>query len=291
VTDVTALFPGIGAYARTATRLHPRRGTPDPTGSHVGAPPLWPAGEPWPACARPHVVYEDVPVPPDMDVEAAIRHFPGLALLRTEGDGRRFGEVEVHRPEPVPTPLVPVAQLHAADIPDLPCPAGTDLLQVLWCPALHPDVYGPWVSLYWRRAADLGGTVADPPPPDPTSHGDHCAPRPCVLAPERVVEYPWWEELPSGLRERVHAWDDANDWVYTNDLALAPGWKVGGWASWGVTDLKPMACRSCGDRPDPLVTVDSCEEDATDVVVGRYGALRIFTCRRCPGEPPQVEIQ
>jgi hypothetical protein len=36
--DVAALFGGIEQYAVTATRLHPRRGVPDPLGSHIGGP-------------------------------------------------------------------------------------------------------------------------------------------------------------------------------------------------------------------------------------------------------------
>jgi hypothetical protein len=32
-----------------------------------------------------------------------------------------------------PLAMIPVAQLYARDVPDLPCPDGTDLLQVLWC--------------------------------------------------------------------------------------------------------------------------------------------------------------
>ncbi|MFD7973442.1 hypothetical protein ACFV5D_32975, partial [Streptomyces clavifer] len=41
--DVTALFPQLAPLARTATRLHPRPGTPSVHDSSVGGPLLWPA--------------------------------------------------------------------------------------------------------------------------------------------------------------------------------------------------------------------------------------------------------
>jgi hypothetical protein len=49
--DVVAAVPELGAYARTATRLHPRRGSPGVGDSSIGGPLLWPAEEPWPVCA------------------------------------------------------------------------------------------------------------------------------------------------------------------------------------------------------------------------------------------------
>src|SRR6476619_2449693 len=52
--DVTALFPELAPWARTATRLHPRPGAPTVHDSSVGGPLLWPADEPWPHCAGPH---------------------------------------------------------------------------------------------------------------------------------------------------------------------------------------------------------------------------------------------
>ncbi|MEU0600681.1 hypothetical protein ABZ484_20955 [Streptomyces sp. NPDC006393] len=44
--DVTALFPELAPLARTATRLHPRPGSPTVHDSSVGGPLLWPADEP-----------------------------------------------------------------------------------------------------------------------------------------------------------------------------------------------------------------------------------------------------
>jgi hypothetical protein len=52
--DIEALFPELSRHRRTATRLHPRPGTPTAHQSSVGGPFLWPADEPWPACREHH---------------------------------------------------------------------------------------------------------------------------------------------------------------------------------------------------------------------------------------------
>ncbi|GFE27566.1 hypothetical protein Sliba_80190 [Streptomyces nigrescens] len=52
--DITALFPQLAPLARTATRLHPRPGSPTVHDSSVCGPLLWPADEPWPHCDEPH---------------------------------------------------------------------------------------------------------------------------------------------------------------------------------------------------------------------------------------------
>jgi hypothetical protein len=54
-----------------------------------------------------------------------------------------------------PLPMLAVAQLYARDIPDFKGPAGTDLLQVLWCPLDHDELYCPAVALKWRRASEV----------------------------------------------------------------------------------------------------------------------------------------
>ena len=153
---VARLFAGIEEYAATATRLHPRRGSPDPRGSHVGGPLRWPAGESWPSCAAEHVVATEVPLPPRLvsrlerlRASEPARRWPGYQAVLSELASRApgFGGIDrrtrtalyrVARPQPVPSPLVAVAQLRAADIPDLRPPDGADLLQVLWCPADQP---------------------------------------------------------------------------------------------------------------------------------------------------------
>lgn len=126
IVNVTEAIPALAAHARTAVRLHPRRGNPGPRDSSIGGPLWWPIDEPWPLCDRPH------------------------------GPERSAG---------APIAMVPVAQIYATDVPAYPFPQGSDLLQILWCP-IHggygPD---ETISVRWRHAADVSAVFAAPPVP------------------------------------------------------------------------------------------------------------------------------
>jgi hypothetical protein len=333
--DVTALFPGLSAYAVTATRLHPRRGRPQRRRSHVGGPLWWPAGEPWPTCEADHVVPTQTPVPEPMRARLAAarraRNWADAAAVLAElaseipgfagidhRDGIAHGRVA--RPEPEPTPLVAIAQLRAADVPALAPPPGTDLLQVLWCPNDHDidgaggDGLAPVATLRWRAEATLPARPGEPPPKPAVSEARYL-PHPCVIDPEQVVEYPWWQDLPAGLGYRVHAWDGERDGRYHRQLATAPGWKVGGWPAWPTTDAVPLLCAGCGGRMTHLLQIDSGEwgdparwrpveerglrpgtaahtaaTEPTGVIVGRCGMYRVFRCPACP-DRARVNLQ
>ncbi|MFE9481981.1 hypothetical protein ACFYNM_25655 [Streptomyces spororaveus] len=286
--DVESLFPDLAAHRRTATRLHPRPGTPGPHDSHVGGPLLWPAGEPWPVCTTPH------------------RRAPG----------------------PGPLPLLALAQLHARDVPDLPAgPDGCDLLQVFWCPfdAHGPTGYGMYVHLRWRRAAEVREPTAERPAPGAVGF-DGYLPEPCLLHPERVTEYPYIELLDGELGAAVEEWEEAQEeaqeeaadedgdgdgdgaWLptYQSDLSVAPGWKAGGHPAWNLTGPGTMDCDACGCPTELLLTVATNEwhadtrswiplEDGprnpTGVVVGNHGRLNVFACPRDPSHPHGFSIQ
>ena len=331
--DVVALFPGIEKFAVTATRLHPRPGTPDGRTSHVGGPLRWPAGEPWPTCAADHLVPTEIPVAPAalarLRAAVAARNWRGyesvVADLASQlpgfaGINRRTGSAlgyTVH-PQAVPNPLAPIVQLRSADVPDLAPPPGADLLQVLWCPNDHDidgAASGPAVTVRWRRTEDVPSVLDQPPVPVAVGEAAYL-PRPCVLHPERVVEYPWWQELPLQLGYQVHAWDIEHGGRYHRELATAPGWKMGGWPSWPTSDPVPMYCVRCGDVLRQLLQIDSGEWGAprrwrpreehdlspdapgyldatepTGVVVGRSGLYRLFHCVFCPDAPIRVDLQ
>ncbi|MDT0318232.1 hypothetical protein [Streptomyces millisiae] len=280
------VVPRLAPLARTATRLHPRPGSPSPHDSSVGGPLLWPADEPWPHCDGPHewdrvnrpLSPEDVRRQRTDQVAAAGRPWP---------DG--------------PVPLLPVAQLYVRDVP-LPRPPGqaeADLLQVLWCPFDHPAQ--PETALFWRSAAAVTEVLATPPEP-PVVQFPGYLPEPCLLAPEQVTEYPDLLELGEELRRELADWKrwpaagapvdsgerhplleewnrwrasgaavDSSEVPYSKDfytefyrarLSLAPGWKVGGWTRWGLTDPVPRICRECGTEAVPLLTIASGEWDS-----------------------------
>ncbi|MFG2770218.1 hypothetical protein [Streptomyces sp. NPDC048350] len=327
--DITIPFPELAAYARTATRLHPRRGTPTAADSSVGGPLLWPADEAWPVCGTAH---GRVPgVRPERAgryeriVEAAWarpRPADGEGLPYTDDEQAELDEMtdsgyQPDRHDGSPVPLLALAQFHSRDVPDLAtfAPPGTDLLQVLWCPFTDHDDdgrlsdTGPSTHLRWRRAAEVAEPWADQPEP-PAVERQKYLPNPCVLFPERIVEYPYGDYLPKELDERIQAWEDtlterAGDAapLYQYDLSLAPGWKIGGWDSWHRTDLERVFCGVCGTEMRVLLTMDSYETGGswgpfpidmhrpTGIRVGRDGAYRVFVCPADPTHPHRMSLQ
>lgn len=284
--DLATLVPELAGYARSTTRLHPRRGTPTVRQSSLGGPLLWPADEPWPACEIPWWYW-------DIDV-------PGAAADDT-------------RPHTAPNPLVPVLQLFAADAPTISYPRGSDLLQVLWCPVPHlhlPDndeAFAPAVALRWRNAADMPDTAAEPPAP--IDYEEELRPMPCVLHPEQVAEYPM--DLPEDLWSQIEDLQARHSGLsYQSDLSVAPGTKVGGWPRWHAFDPYPMACTACGQPLDLLAAFGTHERDDgcgrwnppdlagtdesgnfTGLLLGRGGDLQVFYCTAHPDHPVHVHVQ
>ncbi|XVV37936.1 hypothetical protein ACQPXT_31700 [Streptomyces sp. CA-100214] len=271
--DVTALFPQLAPLSRTATRLHPRAGSPSRHDSSVGGPLLWPAGEPWPYCDGPHE-WDGVnePTSPE-DVRVQRRINEAAASGYTPEERAVLERIKAGRPWPEgPVAMLPVAQLYVRDVPLLRPPgrAGADLLQVLWCPFDHPT--HPRTALYWRSAAEVTDVLGSPPEPSAVQLSDY-VPQPCLLSPEEVTEYPHFLELDKESQGRLadwSSWEAAGDAVdsaysvapqefYTSHLSVSPGWKAGGWSRWGVTDPVPRTCSACGTGMDPLLTIASTE--------------------------------
>lgn len=369
--DVTQVVPGIAAYARTATRLHPRPGAVSARMSHVGGPLLWPAGEPWPTCTAPCEVTWTEPMPAAaIELLHGIREFTqaetspaAVEEVRALGSGAmavRAASLQARRASAwskageiaragrdvglemdlaretitltdigsheVPNPLLPVCQLRAADVPDLWCPPGADMLQVLWCPCQHDYegmVWAPMIELRWRcETDDLGEVTA------PVSRVDHDNYQPtcCQINPEQVTEYPDTDDLPPDLADVINATlTDHTDTTYARfyprSLSVAPGWKAGGWPAWN-RGKDPRGCRTCGRPVTLLLTIASKEfeggtgprwrviedrpadgsdpghapigdptREPTGIVVGRWESLRIFVCTQCPTNPHHWDSQ
>ncbi|MFI8763516.1 hypothetical protein ACIGN6_01120 [Streptomyces sp. NPDC053792] len=251
-----------------------------------------------------------------------------------------------------PLPMLAVAQLYVRDVPDLVGPEGPDLLQVFWCPfEVHGPERSIDVELRWRRAADVGAVLVPQPEP-PVAGREECVPTSCVLHPEQVVEHEYLGLLGEDLQDEIAEWEedllDEVDEVddegaydssppanhatyeeyeaamaaaraqepeeidYMSDLSIAPGWKAGGFASWHLTDPRPMGCPACGTPMPPLLTVATVEcdgasrswlpvedRDAADdprvidpvgVYLGR-GLMRIHTCPTDPTHPHRLSFQ
>ncbi|MDQ7910586.1 hypothetical protein RB614_39435 [Phytohabitans sp. ZYX-F-186] len=317
--DVASLVPALAAHARPTTRLHPRPGAPTAAESSIGGPLRWPAGEPWPHCDDPHDDLGELSPPAAVRRRRAVL---GAAWARTpRGERLRITEAEraeVEALEPAagldgkPVAMVPVAQLYRRDTPGFIGPDGADLLQALWCPLDHADrEYCPRVTARWRRAADVTTTLDTPP--EPVAVDGNYLPEPCVVHPERVVEYRYGDLLPEALADEV---EERFSGAYQYDLSIAPGWKLGGFASWHLTDPYPVDCEECGAPMELLLTaasgewdggtgswrpVEDAEEpefmalhgprDPTAVEIGRGYSLWIFYCPRSFGHPVQTAMQ
>ncbi|GLY08106.1 MULTISPECIES: hypothetical protein [Actinoplanes] len=318
--DITAHFPELSGYATTATRLHPRPGEPSSAESSVGGPLLWPSGEEWPVCtdADAHDVFQ-IQTP---DTVRRSRRIYAAATARAAASGERYALTDAERAELAsveftephdlvhqPIPLVPVAQLFRSDVPDFAGPEGTDLLQVLWCPLDHPsEGHNPKVRVFWRSLAD----ITDPlmVAPTPPAVNESYLPTPCTVSPEQVREFPYGGLLPMQLDDRIRVWEKSLDGIaYQRDLSLAPGWKVGGFADWSLTDPQPVDCAECGSAMLLLFTADSTEWEGqggswrpvdepggaaanpVDVTIGRGYALHVFRCPVSFEHPPATVMQ
>lgn len=348
--DIKLLFPELQFLAKSATRLHPRRGESQVRDNSIGGPLLWPADEPWPVCRLPRMVKHERPITPadqrqreaHLDAHRARRE-QLLADPRTPNEVKqalaRFQEsFEAARAAATPArvvktwpveapavadPMVGLLQLRAADAPSIAFPDGADLMQLLWCPHNHTEVphnphhLGPVPLLVWRRAADVHEILEQIPPPSADAHEGSYLPRPCVLSPEQVVEYPDIDDLPDGLRDRVNSWSETLEaergLSYRADLSTAPGWKIGGWPSWYQDPCLPTC--ECGSEMSLLLRIASGEwggrswrppedrhfpgrgiegihvAEPTDVIVGRQGDLHLFWCPRDPYHPLQMVTQ
>ncbi|MFF4386545.1 hypothetical protein ACFY0G_07050 [Streptomyces sp. NPDC001552] len=312
--DVASVFPELAGTSRTATRLHPRPGAPTVHESSVGGPLLWPAGEPWASCSQEH----DAPF--ELNTPEEVRTLRRILArdVWTDEDHAEVSRIHAgHDPSLLPEgphPLIPVAQLYARDVPGLPFPEGTDLLQVLWCPFIDiEDQSGSEaVQLRWRRAADVAEVLVSPPEPAYVGTSE-LVPLPCGLHPEQVLEYPAAHDLDPELAGRIDDWEEDGATGYRGALSVAPGWKAGGWAapftfrdSGGPAELRCARCSAVGE---PLLTLGHTEwngetkswrpvEEAqgasatpTEVTVGRGYTLQFYACPADPRHPPVTVMQ
>lgn len=324
--DVEAVFPELAEFRGAATRLHPRPGAVRAQQSSIGGPLSWPSDEPWPTCPFEHrrgraARIEEIRRRRRLLAEAWTR-VPGPGGRPGPDDAERellktLGKRSVAADQTANfTSLLPFAQLFARDVPGIAWPQDTDLLQLLWCPydAHGATGYEPFVTLVWRRAADVAEAMAEPPLPEAVGF-DGYVPEPCELSPERVLEHRDIEELPERLRARIEDWDDEDDERaphYESDLSIAPGWKVGGFPAWPATGPAEFTC-ACGKPMGLLMTIAGTEwqgdnhswipeedragvdaHDAsapTQVVVGRGGSMHVFVCSADPRHPVRLSVQ
>lgn len=103
--------------------------------------------------------------------------------------------------------MAPVMQVRRADVPGLPFPEGTDLLQILWCPYTHGTYCYPLPQVVWRDSLAIG-EVGPTPVPSAAGLPSGWYPAPCTVHPEQVTEYPR-NDLSWDLR---YALEDRFEW-------------------------------------------------------------------------------
>ncbi|RVU20968.1 hypothetical protein EOT10_25920 [Streptomyces antnestii] len=183
--------------------------------------------------------------------------------------------------------MVPVVQLFARDVPELAFPDGMDVLQLVWCPLIHPldHAAAALPKLYWRSEADVLATevLRNSPAPQEGEYEEDFMPQPCAVSPTTAVEYPNWD-LPPGLRQtlqpRIEELERHFDLEYTR-FAGALQSKVGVYPAWNQPPDWPDCER--GHRMEHLLSITA-EEDL-DMDIGDMGSIYIFLCRQCSHLP------
>lgn len=330
--DMAAERPELAERMRTATRLHPRPGVPAVHESSVGGPLLWPADEPWPRCDPAYrpcgrlTTLEDIRALRAILTTAWSRPRGPRENLLTPQEQETVDRIDAgHAPELLPRgplPLIPLVQLYARDVPDLPFPEGTDLLQVLWLPFEEIEGCSDAVQLRWRKSSAVGEVLVDPPRPAYLDQRDH-VPEPCVLHPEQVHEFPPFHVLDEEQATRLRIWAEERSVNYSGDLSVAPGWKAGGWPTHFTfrdpAESDELHCGECGGPVEALLTVDSSEWDGsgrswcavedgegaaepaghpyrtadtpTLVSIGRGYTLQFYSCVTTPAHLPRTIMQ
>ena len=295
--DILQVEPRLREFAKTAIRLHPRRGdVPDPAASKIGGLFLWPESEPWPS----------VPNPGEPDWY--------------EGAGWPLEDAEV--------PLMPLVQLRADEFPEVEFPAGKNLLQLFWCPVHHSaPIFVAKPYLFWRSCAEVAVPRSQPPSLPEWNSMNMFAVQPCQISPERVPEYISSSELSGLSREGdpvgKEIWRTILDWkgeyrvtdngqpvddntlsgcsYYQQLLSTCLGTKVQGYADWIQFSHWPIVCQ-CGARMEHLLSISTGEwncinfprwrplqsfetgvKPISDDLPG--GCLYVFICRHCPDWP------
>ncbi|MGJ5829784.1 DUF1963 domain-containing protein [Streptomyces ossamyceticus] len=250
--DLDDLIPELAVLGRRTTLLLPKSGSPGVRESSLGGPLLWPADDPWPSCGQPgHWAWPNEKSPAGM------------------------------------VSMVPVAQLFARDVPEFSFPEGMDVLQLVWCPLIHPrdQACAALPKLYWHSEADVlaTGVLRNIPTPLEGEYEEEFMPSPCTVFPTPAVEYPNWDlpqELGQILQPRIEELEERFGMEYTR-FACALQNKVGGYPAWNQPPDWPVCER--GHRMEHLLSITP-EEDL-DMVMGDLGGIYIFLCRQCPDLP------
>ena len=163
-------------------------------------------------------------------------------------------------------PLAAVLQLRAEDAPpNWPFRPDTDLFQLFWHPQTDRHDYRPTQAVVrWRKSTEPIQQLVSPPAESTDALMDF-VPVPCRLFPERVMEFPNVEALPTVMKDKLAPKPGIE--LYQRELSVAEGTKVGGYPRW-KGKAEPPACDRCKWGMDYLLTVAA--EEWTDLTSDRW---------------------
>lgn len=221
----------------------------------------------------------------------------------------------------LPSPMIPVLQLWVRDVPDVPMRPGTDVFQLLWCPNHHDilsdEDYGPRIRAFWRDSGNVARSLDNRPPARTEVVESHFVPRPCVLHPERVWEFPDYNwHLTADERAEMDRHDRPGELSYEDYSGAAPGTKVGGLTHWRPGEMEWPSCPD-GHPMEHLLTVATTEYDghdwpawlpaedrdssggpvgdwqdlASQILLGDGGDMFVFICFQCADWPTTKRLQ
>ncbi len=247
------------------------------------------------------------------------------AASRRRADRASVAERTALLREPCATPLIPLAQLFAADFPEITFPAGKDIAQVMWRGLFDHDS----IEVFWQDSADIIGIQQPPAAELAEEFGDTITMSACILDPERISDLPWYEELPPNVREQLVQCRpepaDTDDLAHNGArqyppslyyrLSAAPGFKIGGSMNWSTNDVPDLICPDCKASTALLLQLDTYEwppgqpdshwrprEDSqlvpgtphynlacepTGLTIGRASHGGVFACSMNPEHSPQ----
>nr|WP_308401642.1 hypothetical protein [Streptomyces roseoverticillatus] len=105
---------------------------------------------------------------------------------------------------------------------------------------------------------------------------------------QQLGDWSNWQAAGSAVDS---SWAPYPDSFYGSQLSVAPGWKVGGWPGWGLTDPIARFCTACGAKMAPLLTIASCEWDSSNMGWVPYEDQALGSLDdSCVANPPKVKV-
>lgn len=185
-------------------------------------------------------------------------------------------------------PFIPLLQLRRVDFPEIPFPAGRDLLQILWHPQFTErrpiGFLAPATRVYWWAESDMA--EAQPAKPVNNSANPGLLPRACRLTPRRRADLPEFIELPAYLQAALAERDLIG--AYAESRACSRESKLLGHAAW-MRDPIQLRCSWCGRLMIHFLSLVSDMTTGLDFHNGGTG--HFLMCAACERRPVTLLVE